>query len=50
MALKIREVQMQAVSVVSQDEGYRTALGVCFDTNWSNYYYTFADYDGDGSL
>ena len=48
IALKIREVQMQAVSVVSQDEGYRTALGVCFDTNWSNYYYTFADYDGDG--
>jgi|GEM_PF-424529 len=48
IALKIREVQLQAVSVVGQGAEYRTPLGVCFDTEWPNYYYIFADNDDDG--
>ncbi len=48
IALKIREVQMQAVSVVDQGNDFRTPLGVCFNTTTPNYYYVFADTDDDG--
>ncbi|HMO77927.1 MAG TPA: hypothetical protein PKD95_01885, partial [Candidatus Paceibacterota bacterium] len=51
IALKIREVQMQAVSVVGQgaDADFRTRLGVCFNTQSApNLYYIFADYNNNG--
>lgn len=45
VALKVREVQMEAVSVVSQEGAYRTALGVCFNTSSPNEYHIFRDAD-----
>lgn len=48
IALKIREVQMQAVSAVGQEDDFRTPLGVCFNTDWPNYYHIFADTDAEG--
>ena len=48
IALKIREVQMQAVSAIGQGAEFRTRLGVCFNTSWDNYYLVFADIDNDG--
>jgi len=48
IALKIREVQMQAVSVVGQGEDYRTPLGVCFNTMTPNSYRIFADSNPNG--
>lgn len=49
VALKLREVQMEAVSVVAQEGDYRAPLGACFSTQWPNRYYVFIDTNGNGA-